>query len=173
LSDASLNQATLGVLEGAGVQVLDQRIFLAPFLASVGTLTARGPTRAQLEDIAVGMKLARQCAAFGAGQAVVIHCGAPVAIEAMEGTDETIRRGCRLAGPGAVVVKAVAPQHDYRFDVPTVGGETISAMVYGKASALAVEGGKILCLDREAVVERANRQGIAIVGVNPDLPSTP
>jgi DUF1009 family protein len=172
-TDASLNRATLGLLEAAGVQVLDQRMFLGPLLASAGVLTARTPTDAQWEDIAGGLRLARQCAAFGVGQTVVIRSGAVVAIEALEGTDEAIRRGCRLGGPGAVVVKAVSPQHDYRFDIPTVGEETIAAMVSGQAAALALESGKILCLDREAVVERANRQGITIVGVDPgrlDLP---
>jgi DUF1009 family protein len=168
LTDASLSQTILGALEGAGIRVLDQRIFLAPLLASAGPLTARVPTEAQWEDITVGFTLARQCAAFGVGQTVVIQLGAAAAIEAMEGTDETIRRGCSLGGPGAVVVKAVFPRHDYRFDVPAVGGETISAMVDGKAAVLAVESGKVLCLDREAVVECADREGIAIVGVDPD-----
>ena len=167
-TDSSLGHAALGLLEGAGAQVLDQRIFLAPLLVSAGPLTASVPTPAQREDIAVGFKLARLCAAFGTGQTVVIHRGATAAIEAMEGTDEAIRRGCRLAGPGAVVVKAVASWHDYRFDVPTVGAETIASMAPGKALVLALESGKILCLDRELLVERAERHGIAVVGVSPD-----
>lgn len=170
LTDASLGHATLAVLERAGIQVLDQRTFLAPFLASPGPLTSSIPTRAQWEDIAVGVTLARQCAAFGVGQTVVIRRGAVAAIEAVEGTDEAIRRGCRLAGPGAVVVKAVSPRHDYRFDIPTVGEETIRTIAEGEASALAVESGKILCLDREAVVGLADLHRIAIVGVDSEFP---
>lgn len=172
-TDASLSRATLEALEGVGVRVVDQRIFLAPLLASGGVLTARAPTPAEWEDIAVGLKLARQCAAFGVGQTVVIQGGAVVAVEAMEGTDDAIRRGCALAGPGAVVVKAVSPRHDYRFDVPTVGEATIASMARGKALVLAVESGRILLVDRQAVIERANRDGIAVVGVDPDLPATP
>jgi DUF1009 family protein len=168
-TDASLGQATLELLEAAGVQILDQRTFLGSLLASAGTLTELAPTDAQWEDIAAGLRLARQCAAFGVGQTVIVRDGAVAAVEALEGTDETIRRGCRLGGPGAVVVKAVSPQHDYRFDIPTVGEETIAAMASGKAAVLAVESGKILCLGREAVVGQANRQGISIVGVDPDL----
>lgn len=168
LTDAALSKAALGTLEGAGVQVLDQRTFLAPLLVSEGPLTARVPTGAQREDIALGFRLARWCAAFGAGQTVVIHRGAAAAIEAMEGTDEAIRRGCRLAGPGAVVVKAVSAGHDYRFDIPTVGAETVASMLEGEAAVLALESGKIICLDREALVEAADRQGIAVVGVVPD-----
>ena len=75
-----------------------------------------------------------------------------VAVEAMEGTDETIRRGGRLAGPGAVVVKAVAPSHDYRFDIPTVGAATLEAMREGGATALAVPADRVLLLDRDEVL---------------------
>lgn len=167
-TDLSLGQAALALLEGAGVRVLDQRTFLAPLFVSPGPLTLRVPTEAQWGDITVGFKLARWCATFGAGQTVVIHRGTASAIEAMEGTDEAIRRGCRLAGPGAVVVKAVASWNDYRFDVPTVGVETVASLAPGKAAVLAIESGKILCLDPEIVVERADREGIAIVGVAPD-----
>jgi len=167
-TDASLGRAALGLLEEAGVRVLDQRTFLAPLLTPAGVLTARVPTGAEWEDIAAGFKLARWCAGVGAGQTVVIYRGAAAAIEAMEGTDEAIRRGCGLAGPGAVVVKAVAPWHDYRLDIPTVGSETIAAVAMGKAAVLALESGKILCLDPELLVEAADRQGIAVVGVTPN-----
>jgi len=112
--------------------------------------------------------VARQCGGFGAGQTVVLRHGVVAAVEGMEGTTETIRRGCALAGPGAVAVKAVAPRHDYRFDVPAVGDETLDALAQGRAAALAVEAGKVLLLDREAVVARAGREGIAIVSLDAD-----
>jgi DUF1009 family protein len=88
-----------------------------------------------------------------------------LAVEAVEGTDETIRRGVRLAGPGAVVVKAVAAGHDFRFDIPTVGPATIAAMADGGATALAVDGGKVLLVDRDEAVRAANAVGIAVVSV--------
>jgi DUF1009 family protein len=92
--------------------------------------------------------------------------GVTVAVEAIEGTDETIRRGTRLCGPGAVVVKGVAPSHDYRFDVPAVGVVTLRAMVEGGATALAVEGGKVLMMDREDAIRLADGAGIAVVSVD-------
>src|SRR5438445_75255 len=85
-------------------------------------------------------------------------------IEASEGTTETIRRGLGLAGPGAVVVKAVAPDNDYRFDVPSVGPETLEVMAAGGATALAIEAGRVLVLERERAVEIADRHGLAFVG---------
>jgi hypothetical protein len=89
-----------------------------------------------------------------------------VALEAAEGTDETIRRGGRLAGPGAVVVKAVAASHDYRFDIPTVGAATLEAMREGGAAVLAVPAGRVLLLDRDEAVRLADQAGIAVVSVD-------
>jgi DUF1009 family protein len=94
--------------------------------------------------------------------------GVTVAVEAIEGTDETIRRGTRLCGPGAVVVKAVAPSHDFRFDIPTVGPETIAVMAEGGATALAVEAGTVLIVDRDDVLRRADAAGIAVASVDRD-----
>ncbi|MFQ5827989.1 MAG: LpxI family protein [Candidatus Methylomirabilia bacterium] len=168
LSDTALGSAVLRTLAGLGIEVLDPRTFLSSLLVPSGTLTARVPSEAEWTDVRLGLRLARQCAAFGIGQTVVVRRGLTVAVEAIEGTSETIRRGCRLAGPGAVVVKGVAPEHDYRFDVPTVGLETLEAMVGGKASAVGLEAGKVLLLDREAVVTLADQEGIAIVSVDSD-----
>jgi DUF1009 family protein len=83
----------------------------------------------------------------------------------MDGTSETIRRGLSLAGPGAVVVKAVAPDNDYRFDLPSVGVETIELLAAGGASALAVEAGRVALLEREHALAVADRAGIAVVAV--------
>ncbi len=168
LSDRGLAQAVVGTLAAIGIEVLDQRAFLAPLLVPPGVLTPRAPSDAEWQDIRLGLSLARRCGEFGAGQTVVLKHGIVAAVEGIEGTSETIRRGCGLAGPGAVVVKAVAPRHDYRFDVPAVGEETLSALALGRAAALAVEAGKVLLLDRDAVVARARRDGIAIVSLDAD-----
>ena len=168
LSDRGLADAVVRTLAGLGIEVLDQRTFLAPLLVPPGLLTARAPSEAEWRDIRLGLSVARQCGGFGAGQTVVLRQGVVAAVEGMEGTTETIRRGCALAGPGAVAVKAVAPRHDYRFDVPAVGDETLDALAQGRAAALAVEAGKVLLLDREAVVARAGREGIAIVSLDAD-----
>lgn len=170
LSDSGLAEAVVGTLGAMGIEVLDQRAFLAPLLVAPGLLTSRAPSEAEWKDIRLGLSLARQCGGFGVGQTVVLKHGVVAALEGIEGTTETIHRGCGLAGPGAVVVKAVAPRHDYRFDVPAVGSETVGALAEGRAAALAVEAGRVLLLDREAVVARARSDGIAIVSLDPDAP---
>ncbi|HKW95061.1 MAG TPA: UDP-2,3-diacylglucosamine diphosphatase LpxI [Methylomirabilota bacterium] len=166
LSDAALAQMVVVTLAGMGIDVLDQREFLSPWLLPAGTLTARSPSAEEWEEIREGFRLAGRLAADGIGQTVVRARGVTVAVEAAEGTDETIRRGVRLAGPGAVVVKAVAPSHDFRFDVPGVGAATLEAMREGGAAALAVPAGCVLLLDREETVRLADRADIAVVSVD-------
>jgi UDP-2,3-diacylglucosamine hydrolase len=166
LSDAALSQMVVATLAGMSIEVLDQREFLAPWLLLAGTLGARAPVAAEWDEIREGFRLAGRLAADGVGQTVVRARGVTVALEAAEGTDETIRRGGRLAGPGAVVVKAVAASHDYRFDIPTVGAATLEAMREGGATALAVPAGRVLLLDRDEVVRLADQAGIAVVSVD-------
>jgi DUF1009 family protein len=166
LSDAALARMVEATLAGMHIEVLDQREFLAPWLLPAGALTARAPAPAEWDEIREGFRLAARLAADGIGQTVVRARGVTVALEAAEGTDETIRRGGRLAGPGAVVVKAVASDHDYRFDIPTVGAATLEAMRDGGASALAVPAGRVLLLDHDEVVRLADRAGITVVSVD-------
>ena len=170
LSDAALAEAVVATLGALGIEVLDPRRFLGPWLLSHRWLAeaaavAPPPTDAEREEIAAGLGLARHLAGRGVGQTVVRARGVTVAVEAAEGTDETIRRGTRLAGPGAVVVKAVAPEHDYRFDVPAIGPATLEALAAGRARVLAVEAEKILLVDGDAVLALAGDAGIAVVGV--------
>lgn len=168
LSDSALAEMVVATLQAMGIDVLDQRGFLAPLIAGAGVLTARAPTADEWLEIRAGFTLARHLASHGIGQTVVRCLGVTVAVEAVEGTDEAIRRGTRLSGPGAVVVKAVAPSHDYRFDVPTAGSATLAAMVEGGATALAVEAGKLLLLDAHDVVRLADEAGITVVSVDGD-----
>jgi UDP-2,3-diacylglucosamine hydrolase len=166
LSDEALASMVVTTLAGMGIEVLDQRTFLSSWMMEAGTLTSRAPTAAEWEEIHAGFSLARQIAGFGIGQTVVRSRGVTLAVEAAEGTDETIRRGARLGGPGAVVVKAVAAEHDFRFDIPTVGATTLEAMVECGATALAVDGGKMLLVDRDEAVRAAEQAGIALVGLH-------
>ena len=168
LADRALTEAVVGTLAGLGIEVLDQRLFLGSLLVPPGLLTPKAPSEAEWQDIRLGLRLAKQCAGLGVGQTVVVKQGVVVAVEGIEGTNETISRGCRLAGPGAVVIKAVASQQDYRFDVPAVGARTLEALATGKAGALAVEGGKVMVLDREMVLDVAARHGIAVVSLGAD-----
>ena len=166
LSDAALGQMVVTTLASMGIEVLDQRDFLGPWLLAAGVLTARGPSAEEWDEIREGFRLARRLAADGVGQTVVRARGVTVALEAAEGTDETIRRGGRLAGPGVVVVKTVADAHDYRFDIPTIGAATLEAMRDCRAVALAVPARRVLLLDREQVVRVADEAGIAVVSVD-------
>jgi hypothetical protein len=164
-SDESLLSTAVQALGSMGIEVLDQRRFLAPWLVSEGPVT--GPSvRAELEaDVRRGLALAREMAGRGVGQTVVLRAGSVAAVEAMEGTDEAVRRGLALAGRGAVVVKASAAAHDYRLDVPTVGPDTVDCCVAGGAAVLALEAGRVLLLGRERVEAEAARVGMSIVGV--------
>src|SRR5207244_8887405 len=143
----------------------DRRPFYGDWIPRAGRLGGRDATAAEEGDVARGFRIARRLAESGVGQTVVVRRGRAAAVEASEGTTETIRRGLSLAGPGAVVVKAVAPDNDYRFDVPSVGPETLEVMAAGGAAALAIETGRVLVLERERAVELPDRTGIALVGV--------
>jgi DUF1009 family protein len=166
LSDAALAEMVVATLEGMSIDVLDPRQLLAPWMLPAGVLTARAPSPEEWTEIRSALTLARHLASYGIGQTVVRCLGVTVAVEAIEGTDEAIRRGTRLSGPGAIVVKGVAPGHDFRFDVPTIGPATLEVMAEGEASVLAVEGGKLLLVDREEVIRRADAAGIAVVSVD-------
>jgi len=168
LSDAALGQMVVATLEGMGIEVLDQRQFLASWLVAPGVLTKRDPTPDEWAEIRAGLTLARHLTSHGIGQTVVRCYGVTVAVEALEGTDAAIRRGTELSGPGAVVVKGVADGQDYRFDVPAVGLATLEAMATGQATALAVESGRVLLLERDDVIRRADEAGIAVVSVGED-----
>jgi hypothetical protein len=96
---------------------------------------------------------------------VVVKDRVVVAVEAVEGTDEAVRRGGKLARSGAVVVKRFKPQQDQRFDLPAIGPGTIRAMADCGATVLAIEAGRAVFLDREEAIASADAAGIAIVGV--------
>jgi DUF1009 family protein len=164
-SDQGLLGTAAGALAALGIEVLDQRQFLGPWLAPAGPIAGPVVPPSLAVDVERGLDLAREVARRGVGQTVILRQGSVAAVEAMEGTDEAIRRGLRLAGPGAVVVKATAPFHDYRFDVPSVGPETLAACAAGGAAVLAVEAGRVLLVERERVEAEAARSGISLVGV--------
>src|ERR1700727_199523 len=159
----SLIGAVARVLEDEGIKLVDSTSFLRPLLPQAGVLTRRSPTAHEAADIAYGREIARQIAGLDLGQTVVIGDLACVAVEAMEGTDETIERAGRLAGgSGLVVVKVSKPKQDMRFDVPVVGLRTVEAMKKAGATALAVEAGRTLLFDRAKLIEVAEAADIAI-----------
>jgi len=159
----SLIGAVAKVLEAEGIRLVDSTLFLKPLLPDAGVLTRRAPTEDEAEDIAYGFKVARHIAGMDIGQTVVISGQACVAVEAMEGTDETISRAARIAsGKPLVVVKVSKPKQDMRFDVPVVGLPTVVTMKAAGATALAVDAGRTLFFDRAALIAAADEAGIAI-----------
>jgi DUF1009 family protein len=170
LTDAGLSGTVLAVLGNLGIEVLDQREFFGDWLARPGRMGQHEIDVAQRGDLERGFGLARRLAELGIGQTVVLKHGMVAAVEAMEGTTEAIRRGLSHVGPGAVVVKAVAHANDYRFDVPSVGPDTLTAMSAGGASTLAVEAGRVALLEPARTLGLADEVGIAVVGLEPSEP---
>jgi DUF1009 family protein len=159
----SLIGAVAGVLESEGVKLVDSTSFLKPLVPAPGVLTRRAPDAREAEDIAYGRDIARQIAGLDLGQTVVIRNCACVAVEAMEGTDETIERAARIVdGQSLVVVKLSKPKQDMRFDVPVVGLKTVEVMRRCGVTALGMDAGRTLLFDRLRVIEAADAAGIAI-----------
>ena len=119
------------------------------------------------------VEVAHDVGVHDVGQTVVVKSGMVLAVEAFEGTNAAIRRGGKLGGKGAVVFKAAREGHDMRFDIPVVGLKTLKVMRRAGATALGFQAGRLILLDREAVVEFADRHGIAIIGVDSGLPPAP
>lgn len=164
----SLIGAVAKVLEDEGIRLVDSTVFLKPLLPDAGVLTRRKPNPEEYADMAYGLSLARNIAAMDIGQTVVVSSQACIAVEAMEGTDETIARAARIAvGRPLVVVKVSKPKQDMRFDVPVVGLPTIATMKASGATALAIDAQRTLLFDREALIAAANDAGIAIEAFPP------
>src|SRR5262249_14776179 len=138
--------------------------FLGDARAPNGHLAGPPLTHAQRNDVEVGMEVARRLGELDIGQTVVGKSGHVLALEAVEGTDETIPRAARVGGPGAVVVKVCKPGQDERFDLPTVGTTTLAVMGDFQATVLAVEAHRTLLLDAPRLFAEANRRGISVVG---------
>jgi DUF1009 family protein len=164
-SDDNLLRAIARTLEEHGLPVVDPTPYLQDRLAPEGVLGKQEPTAEEWEDARYGLELARGIGRLDLGQTVVVKNRVGVAVEALEGTDACIRRGGELAKEGAVVVKAVKPGQDRRFDLPAVGPDTVAVMREAKARVLAVEAGSTLVMDRDEMVWLADKAKIAIVGL--------
>jgi DUF1009 family protein len=149
--------------ESEGIHVVEQAHFLPELCPEAGVLTRRRPTRREWQDIDYGFDVARSVGKLGIGQTVVVKHGTILAVEGMEGTDETIVRGCHLAHEGAVVVKVSRPGQDPRLDMPTVGMQTLRVMRDGRATVLAIEAGKTLVVGHATFPQAADDAGISVV----------
>jgi DUF1009 family protein len=164
--DDALLRGVADELAAEGIKILESTLCLPDLIAREGVLTLRTPTAAQWEDIWIGLAAAREIGRLGIGQLVVVKNRVVVAVEAVEGTDAAIQRGGVLAKSGCVVVKVSKPGQDLRFDVPAVGVDTIKNLRDVSGAVLAVEAGKTIILEKEAVLREAEAAGIAVVAVN-------
>lgn len=147
-----------------GIELIDSTHFIKDQLAEKGILTKRKPTDVELENIEYGLHIANEIARLDLGQTIVVRAKACVAIEAMEGTDATIKRAGELANGKLTVVKVAKPDQDMRFDVPVIGVPTIETIIQAGATCLSVTAGKTLIFNREEMLALANRNKIAIIG---------
>jgi len=153
------------ILADEGIQLRDSTTLLKPMLASSGVMSKRKPSKEELADIGYGSRVANALAGFDVGQSVAICERACVAVEAMEGTDAMLRRAASLVnGRPLTMVKVARRREHLLFDVPVVGLDTIPALRETGTTALAVEAGRTLMLDKANLLEAANAAGIAIVG---------
>jgi hypothetical protein len=162
--DDALLRALAEELEGEGIQVVPSTLFLETLVAPEGRIAGPKPSSQALADIRTGCRVLEALGAVDVGQSVVVERGVVLAVEAVEGTDEAVRRAGTLGRGAAVVVKTAKHGQDMRFDVPAVGPTTIATMAASGATVLAVEAGATLLLDRAELEEFATKAGIAVLG---------
>ena len=162
-SDRELLGAVLEAFVAHGFTVDDQRAHLPELVVPGGVWSGADLDDVASRDVETALGMARAAATAGIGQTVVVKQGVTVAVEAIEGTDEAIRRGALLAGEDVVVAKAAHPDHDFRCDVPTVGLDTLGVLRGARARALVLEAGRAFLLDRDPFLEEARQCGLAVL----------
>ncbi|KMY66445.1 hypothetical protein AAU61_14785 [Desulfocarbo indianensis] len=164
LADDGLLRTFAGYLAEQGIEIIASHELVPELLAREGQYTRRGPSRDERDDLELGWRLSAELGRLDIGQCLVLKGKVVIAVEALEGTDACIRRGGELAGPGVVVVKRCKTIQDLRFDLPSVGADTVAAMNSAGAACLCIEAGRTLVFDREAMVAAADQAGICILG---------
>jgi DUF1009 family protein len=164
--DQTLLAAVADELDRNGVRLIDTTRYIPDHLAGAGVLTRHRPSPQQQADIAFGWPILMRMNDLDIGQAIAVKERDVIAVEAMEGTDEMIRRAGELCRKQDwTLLKGPRPDKDLRFDVPTVGVRTIENLRAAGAGCLALAAGKVILADREAVIRAADEAGLAIVGV--------
>jgi len=175
-NDDALLLGLIAEFQAAGLECVSPLDWCPELLVREGILTRRRPTHAELRDVAYGWHLAREMGRLDVGQSVMVRERAVLAVEAIEGTDRAIERAGELCGRrGFVVVKLAKPQQDRRFDVPTVGPQTVRTMIRAGARVLAIEAGQTILLDEEETIQLANQYGLSILALRqpPDVDHLP
>ncbi|MGQ9618036.1 MAG: LpxI family protein [Candidatus Aminicenantia bacterium] len=150
-------------LDSCGIKFVDSTFFLSNLLTEEGVLTKTKPSEKTLEDINFGWGIAKKISEMDIGQTIVVKDKAVIAVEAMEGTDETLRRSINLGGDGIVVIKVARPSQDMSFDVPVVGLSTIKILSQVRNPVLCIEAKKTIFLDMEESIKLADKKGISII----------
>jgi DUF1009 family protein len=172
--DDTLLGAIVGAFAASGIEFAPATNFAPELLVKFGQLTRRGPTAAQQKDIHFGWTLAKEMGRLDVGQSVVVKDRTPLAVEAIEGTDECIRRaGLLCPAGGFTVVKVAKPQQDMRFDVPTVGVLTLQHLHAAGGRVLAVEAGRTILVDQAEFLDFANRHGLVVVALTGEQTASP
>ena len=161
--DDAIMRAFADSLEKEGIKIEPSTLLVPELLAPKGIWTQRKPSRVEKNDISIGFRIAREIGRLDIGQSVVVGGGSILAVEAIEGTDETIKRGGMLGKGEAVLVKICKPNQDFRFDVPSVGVKTIDIMSQYNVRALAIEANRTVVFDRSEMIRLANENEIAII----------
>lgn len=170
--DVPLLERLAGLLAELGIVLLPQTRYVHELLAPPGVLTKRAPTPDEVKDLSFGRQVARRTADLDIGQTIVIRRGVILAVEAAEGTDATIRRGGAMASD-SVIVKASRNNQDPRFDIPTVGPDTIEAMRDAGARVLGIDAHRTLVLHQDRMIAEADAAGITIVAADAPPLGTP
>ena len=152
-------------LAKAGIKLLLATVHMEKYLAGEGVIAGRKLSRREEEDVRFGHRIAKEVSALDIGQTVIVKGGTVLAVEAFEGTNEAIKRGGALGRKDAVMAKVSKPRQDLRFDVPVIGLQTLEAAAAAGIRVIAVEAGKTLLLDRDALMEQAAARGVSIVGI--------
>jgi len=161
--DYSILSEISKVLKTFGIEVMDPTGYLKELMPSKGVLTKREPTKDEWGDIDYGKLVAKDLSRYDIGQTIAVKDKTVIALEAVEGTDEMIRRAGRLARAGFVVVKVARPHQDMKFDIPLIGPDTLNALIEAKGKALALEGERTLLMDKSELVKIADENSISVV----------
>ena len=156
-------------LKKVGVDLIPATTFMEEFLPEPGHIGGPGLSKVQLEDVALGYRIAKECSRLDIGQSVIVKKGTVVAVEAFEGTDAAMERGARLGKGGVVLVKVSKPNQDFRFDVPVIGTRTLEQARDCDVKVIACEAKRTLLLDRKLVVEQANKWKISLFAADDSL----
>jgi DUF1009 family protein len=151
-------------LKKIGIEMLPATTFLEDFIASAGLIAGRKLSRREEQDVEFGWQIAKEVSRLDIGQTVVVKNGTVLAVEAFEGTNETLKRGAMLARKNAIMVKVAKPEQDMRFDVPVIGIETVRLAAEMGLRVIAVEAGKTLLLEKDSLIALATQANISIIG---------